>query len=82
MAVAGDVPPELLADAFLPFPSVLLARGTRDEWYTAAKLDADMAALTARGVQAESFVYDGGHEWTPEVSGAAGRFVSIAGPHG
>jgi len=76
IAVGGDVPPELLADASLSFPSVLLARGTRDEWYSAAKLDADMAALTARGGQAESLVYDGGHEWTPDVSDAAGRVLT------
>ncbi|HXG54865.1 MAG TPA: hypothetical protein VNJ03_05750, partial [Vicinamibacterales bacterium] len=68
IAVGGDVPPELLEDPAATFPPVLLARGARDEWYTAAKLDADMAALTARGVRAESLVYDGGHEWTPEVS--------------
>lgn len=76
IAVGGDVPPELLADPAAKFPPVLLARGARDEWYTAAKLDADMAALTARGVPVESLVYDGAHEWTPEVSAAAGRFLT------
>ena len=30
----GDVPPELLADAAVMFPAVLLARGEGDEWYT------------------------------------------------
>lgn len=75
IAVGGDVPPELLDDPTTEFPPVLLARGARDEWYTAAKLEADMAALTARGVQAESLVYDGAHEWTHEVSAAAGRFL-------
>ncbi|CAN5847523.1 phospholipase [soil metagenome] len=76
IAVGGDVPPELLVDASVEFPRVLLARGERDEWYTAAKLDADVAALNARGVNVESFVHSGGHEWNAEVSRAAGRFIA------
>lgn len=70
IAVGGDVPPELLADLSLSFPRVLLARGERDEWYTAAKLESDVTALSARGVPVQTLVYDGAHEWTPEVSGA------------
>ena len=31
IAAGGDVPPELLADAALRFPPVLVARGTRDD---------------------------------------------------
>ena len=49
IAVGGDVPPELLTDASLVWPPVLLARGRTEEWYTAAKHDADAAALRARG---------------------------------
>jgi predicted esterase len=74
-AVGGDVPPELLADASIAFPRVLLARGERDDWYTASKMDADVAALTARGVQPERLVYPGGHEWTSDVADAISRFV-------
>ena len=76
IAVGGDVPPELLNDSSLQFPPVLLARGERDEWYTAKKLDADVAALKSRGVDVEGLVYDGAHEWTGEVSRAASRFIS------
>jgi predicted esterase len=76
IAVGGDVPPELLADSSLTFPPVLLARGERDEWHTAKKRDADLAALKSRGVDLETLVYDGGHEWTDEVSRAAARFIS------
>jgi dienelactone hydrolase len=76
IAVGGDVPPELLADASAIFPPVVLARGARDDWYTQAKLDADVAALTARGVAVERLVFDGGHEWTAAVSEAAARFVT------
>ena len=71
LALGGDVPPELLADAAVAFPRVLLARGARDEWYTAAKLGADEAALKARGVQVETLTFDGAHEWHPSFAGRA-----------
>ena len=54
IAVGGDVPPELLADPSLQFPSVFLARGERDGWLTQSKFDADVAALTARGTPPRS----------------------------
>jgi predicted esterase len=75
ICVGGDVPPELLADSVLVFPPVLIARGTRDEWFTSAKFDTDMAALTGRGVGAQPLLYEGAHEWTVEVAGAAGVFL-------
>jgi predicted esterase len=75
IAAGGDVPPELLADRSLQFPPVLLARGLRDEWFTAAKFDADAAALAARGVSIRSVQYDGVHEWNAEVASEAGRFL-------
>ena len=75
IAVGGDVPPELLADSSRPFPRVLLARGADDEWYTAAKLAADIAGLRRRGGDVEEFVYSGGHEWTAAVAEAAGAWL-------
>lgn len=75
IAVGGDVPPDLLAGTSLAFPPVLLARGAADEWYTAAKFDADVAALTARGARLRPLVYDGAHEWTPAVAAAAAAFL-------
>ncbi len=76
IAVGGDVPPELLADPSAPFPRVLLARGEREDWYTDEKLQADVQALTGRGVQVTPLVYDAGHEWTHEVAVAAGQFLA------
>ena len=38
LALGGDVPPELLADPRTEFPRVLLARGSRDEWYAEEKM--------------------------------------------
>ena len=79
-AVGGDVPPELPADRVAALPPTLLARGERDDWYTTSKMEADIAALTARGVQPETLVYPGAHEWTPAVNDAISRFVgSITG---
>jgi predicted esterase len=83
IAIGGDVPPELLADAALPFPKVLLARGDRDDWFTAAKFEADTAALRARGIALEPLQFDGAHEWNSVVSAAVSRFlagIQAAGP--
>jgi len=76
VSVGSDVPPELLADAGVTFPPVLLARGDADHWYTAAKHDADVAALRARGVSVEPLVYGGPHEWTGEVAAAVGEWLA------
>jgi hypothetical protein len=75
VGVGGDVPPELLADTGTSFPSVLLMRGRREEWYTDPRMQADVEALTARGVAVTPIVYDGGHEWTQGVSAAVGEWV-------
>jgi predicted esterase len=75
ICVGADVPPELLADPDARFRPVLLVRGTGDTWYTQAKHDADLTALRARGVDVESVVHGGGHEWTAQVSEAAARWL-------
>lgn len=76
VAVGGDVPPELLAAADASFPAVLLTRGAQDDWYTAAKLEADLNALRTREVAPESLVYDGAHEWTAAVAAAGAAFFA------
>jgi predicted esterase len=75
LALGGDVPPELLADPAATFPRVLLARGTRDEWYTAAKLQADEAALIERGAPVETLTFDGAHEWHEDFATRAAAFL-------
>lgn len=75
IAVGGDVPPELLADVECRFPPVFLARGDRDEWYTAAKLDADAAALRSRGAGVDTLVFSGAHEWLEAVHPGVERFL-------
>jgi dienelactone hydrolase len=76
IAVGGDVPAELPADPSSVFPPVLLLRGARDdEWYTQAKYEADVSALSARGVTFQALVYDGAHEWTSAVGDAIAAFI-------
>jgi predicted esterase len=75
IAVGGDVPPELLADPGSVFPAAFIARGERDEWYTAAKLESDVAALRGRSVPVEALTYAAAHEWTPGVATAASTFL-------
>jgi predicted esterase len=74
IALGGDVPPELF-DSSLRLPPVLIGRGTREEWYTAEKLERDVTLLSAV-TTVSTCIYDGGHEWTAEFRDAAGRFLS------
>ena len=50
IALGGDVPPDLSPGELARVPLALVARGERDEWQTAAKLEADAARLQAAGV--------------------------------
>ena len=63
IALAGDVPPDVVPFAAM-LPRTLVGRGTGEDWYTAERCAADMQALTAAGVEATEFVFEGGHEWT------------------
>jgi len=72
--LGGDVPPEVQLDG-VRLPPVLLARGTRDEWYTADKFDADVAFLSARTTLTQC-VFEGGHEWSDAFRAAARTFLA------
>jgi predicted esterase len=73
IALGGDMPPEL-AGSNPVLPPMLIGRGTREEWYTDAKMQNDLHVL-APLTTVETCVFDGGHEWTPEFREAAGRFL-------
>lgn len=75
IAVGGDVPPELVADAVTVFPPTLLLRGQDDEWYAAEKLNADVTALEERGAAVHAITYEGGHVWDDAVSREASDFI-------
>ena len=76
VAAGGDVPPELKSAATRRWPRVLAATGTRDEWYTPARLEADMEFLRTRRPDAQALVFDGGHEWAPALADAAGVLLA------
>lgn len=67
--LGGDIPPDARE---LPMPPLLLARGSRDEWYTEAKLKEDLRFVSPL----KTLVFDGGHEWTDEFRAAAGEFLA------
>jgi predicted esterase len=77
VALGGDVPPELRsrpASDWLDL-RVLLGRGARDEWYSQEKMDEDAAFLRTRPLRLATSVFDGGHEWLPVFSAAAGTLL-------
>jgi len=74
--LAGDVPPDALQHGPGSLPPVLIGRGTRDEWYTQAKEDADREALMRIGARVDVCVFDGGHEWTDPFRAAAASVLS------
>jgi predicted esterase len=74
IALGGDAPPELL-ESRQRVPPVLIGRGTREEWYTAEKLEKDLKFLSAV-TTVSTCVFDGGHEWTDEFRQAAGEFLA------
>ncbi len=75
IAVGGDIPPELLADADARFPPVLLVRGAQDDYYPRHQFDGNAAALRSRGADVTTVVVEGMHDWTAEASAAAGDFL-------
>ncbi len=76
IALAGDIPPELkTANGRVSWPPVLVGVGTRETWYTAEKLAADITFLAAQEIPHEVCRFEGGHEWTAEFRAAAGRWL-------
>jgi predicted esterase len=80
VALGGDIPPELGEAPADKFPIALIAGGTKDEWYTAEKMDADLRLLAEKGAPHGSVRFEGGHEWTGEFSAELGKFLgALAG---
>lgn len=80
LALAGDVPPDVAAARQGSLPPVLLGRGTEDEWYSEEKMAADLETLDEMGVEVETCVFEGGHDWTTEFYSAAGSFLARIAP--
>ena len=79
VSIGADIPPELKDTAADCFPISLIAAGTRDEFYTQEKLDADIALLESKGAPHGVLRYDGAHEWTDEVRREIGKFLGALG---
>ena len=74
MILGGDVPDDVKHPG-AALPPMLIGRGTRDEWYTAEKLAADVAYLeTVTSVR--TCVFEGGHEWSDAYRTAAAEFLA------
>jgi predicted esterase len=86
VVLGGDLPPEVDPDVLArQRTGVLIGRGAADEWYTAAKLAADVERLRAAGVEVERHEHDAGHEWSDAFLERLGGFVGRqigAGPRG
>ena len=76
VSIGADIPPELAGAPAENFPIALVAGGTRDEFYTAAKMDLDLQLLESKGAPYGTLRYDGGHEWTDEVRRELGKFLA------
>jgi predicted esterase len=75
IALAGDVPPDVLDRSATAFPPVLIGRGVQDTWYTDQRLGADIAGLQAKGVAVRAVVFEGGHEWGEAFEEVAGELL-------
>jgi hypothetical protein len=53
--------------------------GSRDEWYTPARLEDDLTFLRSVRPDAQSLVFEGGHEWTDAVVEAVGHILADIG---
>ena len=76
IVVGGDIPPELKMSASREWPPVLIGAGVSDSWYTATKLDADVAFLVSQDIPHEVIRFAGGHEWTDELRRAVGDWLA------
>ena len=76
IALAGDLPPELMTASDRDWPPVLIGRGRTDAWYTTEKMAADRTFLERAGAAVTPVVFDGGHVWTDVFRAAAGRFLA------
>ncbi len=76
VALGGDVPSEVLKVDLDGFPRILIGRGKDDEWYDEGKMQRDLELLGAAGIEPESCVFEGGHEFTGEFCRVAGKFLN------
>jgi predicted esterase len=76
IALAGDVPADVLATGMQGFPKLLIGTGEKDPWYTPERLAEDQAKLGRVSVKAATLVFAGAHEWTDSFRQAAGDLLT------
>ncbi len=74
IALGGDIPPEVKSSNSA-LPPVLIGAGDKETWFTAEKVDADVAFLKSRDVAVNVVRFSGGHEWTDEFRAKAGVWL-------
>jgi poly(3-hydroxybutyrate) depolymerase len=78
IAVGGDVPPELGPDTLGTLSAALICRGAGDAVYLATQFASDIRRLQESGVRVHPLEFDGAHEWSYAVTGAAALFLGDA----
>ncbi|HUU33477.1 MAG TPA: hypothetical protein VMW48_05400, partial [Vicinamibacterales bacterium] len=73
--LGGDVPPDVASRAD-ELPPVLIGRGSRDQWYSAEALAADVATLGRAGATWSVCEFAGGHEWDDVFVTAAAQWIA------
>lgn len=76
VVAGGDLPPELSTGVARAWPTVLIATGREDAYYTPELLERDATALSAMGAQVRKCLFDGGHEWGAAFAAAAGELLA------
>lgn len=76
IAVGGDVPPELAPGALNRVSGALIIRGASDEWYGKEQFAADQRRLKESSVNVRAVEFNGGHEWSRDVTAAAAEFLT------
>jgi len=75
IALGGDIPPELSADALARIPHVLVGRGADDRFYKRETHSADVLRLEGARVDVTTIEHVGGHEWTEPFTRAASDWL-------
>jgi predicted esterase len=75
IALGGDVPPELSGERLANISRALIGWPRDDEFYTAAKRDADASRLQGSGVVVTVVPLEGGHEWSEAFTQSAAAWL-------
>jgi predicted esterase len=77
IALGGDIPPDVSADALSRIPRVLVGRGADDRFYTRETNSADVRRLEGAGVHLTTIEPAGGHEWGEPFTRTASDWIRM-----